>query len=110
MQLIATTPSGLCLAFTATPTGNIDLCADGFTVASIEVQIWGVCTRMTGVGPVPLDTGTANILKRMWVRPDDLCDDSGTPFKHEELIHAVETVREALKRSMAKSPLGENWP
>jgi hypothetical protein len=108
MQLIATTPTGLCLIFDATLTGGISLCTDGHTVDAVEVKISAVCLRLRGTGPEELP-GPANGLKLLWVKPDDLCE-NGTPFKHEELIAAAARAWERAKADLARGPLGANWP
>jgi len=110
MHLIVTTPSGISLLFDAEPTGQISLCTDGLTVDAIEVQIFGNCARFTPTGAKPLDVGHANVVKKLWVRPDDLCDD-GVPLKHEELRRAVEAAVETRRQDLRRSSLlGDNWP
>lgn len=109
MHLIVTTPSGMTLLFDVQLTGAIDICADKFTVASIEIRMWGECARLTPTGAEPLPVGYANAVRQFWVRPQDLCW-NGVPFKHEELIAAAADVREKLSKTALASPLGENWP
>lgn len=109
MHLLLTTPSGTTLLFDVMLTGAIDLWADGFTVNSIEIRMWGECARLTPTGAEPLPVGHANAVRQFWVRPDDLCW-NGTPFKHEELIAEAAKVREALQKTALHGPLGENWP
>jgi hypothetical protein len=109
IQLVATTPTGLALLFDAQLTGKIDLCADGFTVASIEIRMWGMCSRLTPTGSEPLPVGYANGVRQFWVRPDDLCWDGGVPIKHEELIAAAAARREEVE-AMQNAILPENWP
>jgi len=108
MQLITTTPSGLCLIFDVTLTGGISLCTDHHTVDAVEVLISGSCKRLRGTGPEELP-GPANGLKLLWVKPDDLCE-NGTPIKHEDLIAAATRAWERVKAALARGPLGENWP
>lgn len=107
MHLILTTPSGTSLLFDVQLTGAIDVCADGFTVNSIEVWLLDDCAKLTPTGAEPLP-GWRTRGVRFWVRPDDLCH-NGTPFKHEQLITAAATTRETFLRTALLDDDEESW-
>ena len=112
MHLTVTTPSGICLAIDAWLTGKIDLCTDGFTVASIEVWFIASCARLRGDGLHDIEGPSLfspRAEKALWVKPDDLSV-SGVPIKHEELIAEAARVREQVKQRATQGPLVENWP
>lgn len=113
MKLATITPSAICLGFDITLTGNIDLLAGGLGVAAVEVVISGRCDRLRATGFEELP-GPANALKRIWVRLEDVVDDSGCPINNQEMIDEVKLVQERNKerqlREAKHGPLGENWP
>lgn len=109
LALLVTAPSDMTLLFDVQLTGSIDICADGFTVASIKIRMWGMCSRLTPTGPESLPIGYANGVRQFWVRPDDLCHCDGVPLKHEELIEAAAARREEVA-AMQNALLPENWP
>lgn len=112
LHLITTTPSGTCLAIDAWLTGKIDVAADGFTVASIEIWFLASCARLQGDGlhdikGPSLFSPVAE--KALWVKPEDLCQ-AGVPVKHEELIAEAARVREQNARHASEGWLGADWP
>jgi hypothetical protein len=112
MHLTVTTPSGISLAIDAWPTGNIDLCADGFTVAAVEVSFFAACVRLQGDGLHEIkgpSLFSPRAEKALWVKPEDLSAD-GVPFKHEELIAEAARVRELVRERAQHGWLGPNWP
>lgn len=112
MQLIVTTPSGTCLAIEAHLTGQIDLCADGFTVASIEIWFFASCARLRGDGLHEIkgpSLFSPRAEKALWVKPEDLCV-GGVPIKHEELIAEAARVRDRNALRASEGWLGANWP
>ncbi len=112
MHLAVTSPSGVTLAIDVLFTGKIDLCTDGFTVASVEISFIAACSRLQGDGLHEIkgpSIFSPRAEKSLWVKPDDLCD-GGAPIKHEDLIAAAARAREQLRERMQHGPLGENWP
>lgn len=113
MKIATITPSHICLGFDVTLTGGIDYLAGGLGVAAVEVTISGSCERLrtTGFEELP---GPANALKRIWVRLEDLVDDSGCPVSNQDLIDEVKLVQERNKERQLREArhglLGENWP
>lgn len=112
MQLAVITISGICLAIDVLLTGRIDVAADGFTVASVEVSFTAMCSRLTPTGlqdikgPSLFSTRSE---KALWVKPDDLCV-GGVPVKHEELIAEAARVREQVRQRAQQPILGTDWP
>lgn len=112
MHLIATTPTGITLAIEAHLTGKIDLCADGFTVASVEIWFFASCVRLQGDGLHEIkgpSIFSPIIEKALWVKPEDLIERGGL-VKHEDLIEMAARVREQVKKRDEQPILGPDWP
>lgn len=112
LHLALTSPSGICLGIDAYLTGKIDVCADGVTVASVEVWFLAACTQLCGDGPRDLphpSLFSPVIEKSLWVKPEDLCI-GGVPIKHEELITEAARVREEVRQRAQEPILGRDWP
>lgn len=112
VDFVVTSPSGICLVLRARLTGNIDVAADGFTVASVEVWFMASCARLQGDGLHDIkgpNIFSTMIEKVLWVRPEDLCI-GGVPIKHEELIAEAARVREEVRQRAAEPLLGRYWP
>ena len=105
-------PSGIGLGIHAWLTGKIDIAADGFTVASVEIWFMASCARLEPDGLHDIkgpSLFSPVIEKALWVKPDDLCI-AGVPIKHEELIAEAARVREEVQKRAAEPLLGRDWP
>lgn len=116
MQLATVTPSGICLVFDVALTGKIDMCADGHTIAALEVEIMAMVQRLRGTGAEELPRPSIFspiALHVLWVKPEDLVD-GGVPYKHEELIAVAADVRERHRQREEHvkmyGVLGADWP
>ena len=114
MNLIVTTPSGTALLFDVCLTGKLDYAATTplkTDVAAVEITIMAECVQSTSTGTKDLTAGGINprMLKVLWVKPRDLCDQNGSPYAHDELIEAAERQRIALA-NYNPLKLPDNWP
>lgn len=112
VDFAVTSPSGITLAISAWLTGKIDVAADGFTVASVEIWFIAACARLQGDGLHEIEGPSLFspvAEKALWVRPGDLCV-AGVPIKHEELIAEAARVREEVQKRAQEPILGRDWP
>jgi hypothetical protein len=109
MHLAVISPSGICLAIDVLLTGKIDLCADGCTVAVVEVSFIASCARLRGglhdiKGP---SLFSPRAEKALWVKPEDLCE-AGVSVKHEELIAEAARVHDQVRQRAMEPSLPEH--